>query len=354
MHIAVISDIHGNLEALEAVLADIDRFKLDGIWCLGDVIGYGPDPLPCLDLVYAQCQICLAGNHDYAGIDKIDTSMFNPYARASAAWTKEQLRPEDLGFLPSMPLVVVGSELTAVHASLDKPEEFHYVTGMSAAEKCFELLSTDILLIGHTHLPICFLDTKPMSYTMDDVVFLEKGARALVNVGSVGQSREEDKRACYVIIDTERRLIRYRRVEYDKVTHDRKLQQLFPDFTKFQDDALPGMKDPGPAAEMADMNPKPTHPAPPKTTPNTTPTPRPSPAVHPTRPLAPTVLGRPVPTQLQRAVAQPTPPPASGTPAAGTPASGGPNSGPGAGPAKAKTEVLPGQSDITKRIDVNE
>lgn len=243
MHIAVISDIHGNLEALEAVLADIDRFKLDGIWCLGDVIGYGPDPLPCLDLVYAQCQICLAGNHDYAGIDKIDTSMFNPYARASAAWTKEQLRPEDLGFLRSMPLMVVGSEITAVHASLDKPEEFHYVTGMSAAEKCFSLLTNGILVIGHTHLPICFLDTKPMSYTMDDVVFLEKGARALVNVGSVGQSREEDKRACYAIIDTVRRLIRYRRVEYDKATHDKKLQRLFPDFTKFQDEALPGMKD---------------------------------------------------------------------------------------------------------------
>lgn len=314
MHIAVISDIHGNLEALEAVLADIDRFKLDGIWCLGDVIGYGPDPLPCLDLVYAQCQICLAGNHDYAAIDKIDTSMFNPYARASAAWTKEQLRPEDLGFLRSMPLLVVGSEITAVHASLDKPEEFHYVTGMSAAEKCFQQLSNDILVIGHTHLPICFLDTKPMSYTMDDVVFLEKGARALVNVGSVGQSREEDKRACYCIVDTERRLIRYRRVEYDKATHDKKLQKLFPDFAKFQDDALPGMKDAAEKhPELQSSTPTVT---PPKTDHGSNRLPKPAAAPGP-KPELPTART----SDTERTTAQ---------------------------------SSLPGQSDVTRRIDLNE
>lgn len=243
MQIAVISDIHSNIEALQAVIEDLSRFQLDGIWCLGDIIGYGADPLACMDLVHENCNLVLAGNHDWAAVELMSTEKFNPFAKRATDWTREQLREQDIGFLRSVPLLAATDSLLAVHSSMIKPEEFHYLQTYSEAMANFnvmEQMNASILVCGHTHNPIVFLDTEPMSYTTEEVVFLDEDVAALVNVGSVGQPRDGDPRACYSIVDTTKRLIRFRRVEYDVEAAKAKVEAVFPDIAHKEEEPLPG------------------------------------------------------------------------------------------------------------------
>ena len=206
----------------------------------GDIIGYGADPLPCLDMVYQRCSLTIAGNHDYAAVGLMSTERFNPFARRSAEWTSGQLRPDDVSFIQSLPLYAGQETLLAVHGTMDEPVKFNYMATHSAAQRNFNKLAAyagSILVCGHTHNPIVFLDTAPMRYSTDDVVFLEEGVSAIANVGSVGQPRDGDPRSCYCIVDTEKRLIRYRRVEYDMDAARLKVEALFPDAKK--DEPLP-------------------------------------------------------------------------------------------------------------------
>ncbi len=229
---AIISDIHGNFEALSAVLEFIDTLRVDQLICLGDIIGYGPDPVKCLDLVMERCQITILGNHDQAAI--FDPEGFNPVAMRAIFWTREQLEKEigphaDLrwDFLGELPRRHDEGDFLYVHGSPRDPtneyvfpEHVYEKNRMEALMKRFDRYCFQ----GHTHIPGVF--TQSGSFIQPDErqdgVFRLNGEKCMINVGSVGQPRDENYRPCFVVQDTEQNSIQYHRVEYDaQVTRDK-------------------------------------------------------------------------------------------------------------------------------------
>ncbi len=216
MRFLVLSDIHSNLPAFEAVLADAGEF--DEVWCLGDVVGYGPQPNECIDRLESLPHICVAGNHDWAAIDQLDISSFNPYAMRACLWTREQLSPENWEYLEDLPEVLVEEPFTIVHGSPRHPI-WEYIVHPSIAVANFAHFDTPYAFFGHTHIPVVYgldpLEQTCATFTMPegDPVFLDID-RLLINPGGVGQPRDGDPRASYVILDTEQNSIEYRRVEY--------------------------------------------------------------------------------------------------------------------------------------------
>ena len=224
MLIAVLGDVHSNLEALQAVLAAADRAKVDRIYQLGDVVGYGADPGPCIDLLRErQVPVCL-GNHDAAVSQRIETHDFNPFARLAVEWTRSELEPEDLAWLEQLPWTVESEELDAVwvHASLAQPEGFDYVRSLPAASRCLLEQHRRWSFVGHTHIPLLFQSDPEHDCVLEPcfesdgfVSFRELPEKVLVNCGSVGQPRDEDPRAAFVLWDSERSFVRLERVNYD-------------------------------------------------------------------------------------------------------------------------------------------
>jgi len=216
MRWGIFSDIHANLPALEAVLAEVDAAAPDRLLCLGDLVGYGPHPGEVVDRVRAlECPV-LAGNHDLAVIDRIDTSCFNPYARDAVKWTIEMLTEDHREYLDSLPMTWEGGEIAAVHGTHDEPEEFLYLQSLDHAERLLVSQPRFLGVYGHTHVPVGFLLAGgQVALTYDARMDLRSAERALVNVGSVGQPRDEDARAAWVLYDDETRRLEVRRVAYD-------------------------------------------------------------------------------------------------------------------------------------------
>ena len=217
MRIALISDIHANLEALEAALADCETQRVDAVHCLGDVVGYGSDPGPCLELVHSTCKFQLMGNHEHAVMGQLSTDLLNVLAKSSMAWTKEQLNEKHLSIMAGFQMDATWEDLYFVHASPFEPDKWHYVLTAVEAERAFQHLPKRIGFAGHSHLPSIFSKGPIGSlhlYVGHDFHPLEEN-RYLVNVGSVGQPRDNDPRACYVIYDSSEMELTYRRVEYD-------------------------------------------------------------------------------------------------------------------------------------------
>jgi diadenosine tetraphosphatase ApaH/serine/threonine PP2A family protein phosphatase len=211
----IFGDIHGNYDAFEAVLAEMEKQKVDEVLCLGDIVGYGAEPHRCIQKVREMGCICLAGNHDHAAIGKLDIDFFNLYAREAAVWTRAALEPEDREFLAGLGFVEHLPGFAVVHGSLHGPEMFNYISTIFDADLSFDALDKPLLFYGHTHIPLTFFDTKPMTYTLDAEIPVGDGTRTLVNVGSVGQPRDEDSRACFAIYDDSAGVVRISRVEYD-------------------------------------------------------------------------------------------------------------------------------------------
>ncbi len=212
----VLSDIHSNLAAFEAVLADAGQF--DMIWCLGDVIGYGPQPNECIERLKALPHICVAGNHDWAAIDKLDIAAFNPDALRACLWTRKQLTPSNREFIESLPETLIEDNFTIVHGSPRYPI-WEYITDSSVAAANFAYFDTAFCLFGHTHVPGIYCFTGSFSTCDGFVLPLTESVpideeRLLINPGGVGQPRDGDPRASYVILDMEENTIEYRRVEY--------------------------------------------------------------------------------------------------------------------------------------------
>ena len=219
MRYAIIADIHANLAAFTAVLDDIEgRGGVEEIWCLGDVVGYGPDTHQCIELLRQSKHVCVAGNHDWAAIGKMDTTYFNPDAAAACHWTAKQLSPEDIDYLGNLPLVIEKNDFTLAHGSPREPI-WEYLLSASEAEENFAYFKSLFCLVGHSHVPLVFKYSETgvcsfSPFSPDDELRLAKD-RLIINPGGVGQPRDGDPRASYAIYDGETRMVRLHRVSYD-------------------------------------------------------------------------------------------------------------------------------------------
>ena len=221
MRTAVISDVHGNLEALEAVCRDVDRRSLDTWICLGDVVGYGPAPPACLARTRSLAVRSVMGNHDAAACGIIDTTGFNPHARAAVAWTMTQLEEEELEWLRRLPISLRWEQARIVHADPADPAGWGYIDSPAAAAAAFSGFGESVCFVGHTHSPFVFAHDgtrvrKPHERRdTGAVVTLREGWPYLANVGSVGQPRDGDCRACYAVWDSGAATLELVRVPYD-------------------------------------------------------------------------------------------------------------------------------------------
>jgi diadenosine tetraphosphatase ApaH/serine/threonine PP2A family protein phosphatase len=228
MRCLIISDIHANLTAFEAVLADVKRKNVtfDIVWCLGDVVGYGPDPNECIDLLRTLPHICLAGNHDWAVLGKLDLETFHENAAYVVRWTQEHLTPQNLTYLKARPSQLEQGDYHLVHASPREPI-WEYITDVNVAEDNFGLMHEPYCLVGHTHVPILFIKDarKNVRATYPNFgvpITLKHNQRYIINPGSVGQPRDGDPRAAYAILDTTTPTWTPYRVDYNiKATQDK-------------------------------------------------------------------------------------------------------------------------------------
>jgi len=233
MRYAIIADIHSNLAAFTAVLDDIERRGgVEEIWCLGDVVGYGPDPGQCIELLRQCNHVCIAGNHDLAAIGKIDTSDFNPDAATANHWTTRQLSTADANYLENLPLVMEKDGFTLAHGSPREPI-WEYLLSISSARENFTYFQSQFCLVGHSHVPLVFRysntgDCSLSPFKASVGLFLGKD-RLIINPGAIGQPRDGDPRASYAIYDSEAKMIRLYRVSYDiYVTQNKMVKQNFP------------------------------------------------------------------------------------------------------------------------------
>jgi diadenosine tetraphosphatase ApaH/serine/threonine PP2A family protein phosphatase len=217
VRIAVISDIHANWHALDAVLADLDGEKPDEVWCLGDLVGYGPQPNRCTTETRARADFCLIGNHDLAAIGRLDIADFSPDAATSARWTEEQLEDEPRRFLESLSPQGERDGAQMFHGSPRDPV-WEYVLSERAARAALELTTAHLVLVGHSHIPIALRLTDGSlagGLARGGSEIDLSGGRWLLNPGAVGQPRDGDPRAAYLLLDLDGPRAHFRRVPYD-------------------------------------------------------------------------------------------------------------------------------------------
>jgi diadenosine tetraphosphatase ApaH/serine/threonine PP2A family protein phosphatase len=220
--VAVITDIHANLPALEAVLESIEGRGLEQIWCLGDVVGYGADPDACADLVSERCELCLVGNHDLAVLGELDIAAFSEAAAAAVEWTREGIAERTLEFLRPLVPEALRDGVALFHASPRDPV-WEYVLSIEQAHACMEVQPERVALIGHSHVSLFFNrypeDGGPGEVrgeqAGDEVRLALAEGRWLVNPGSVGQPRDGDPRAAWLELDPDGMAARFHRVPYD-------------------------------------------------------------------------------------------------------------------------------------------
>jgi len=232
MRYAILADIHGNLAAFKAVLQDIEeRGGAEELWCLGDIVGYGPDPSECIALLRQYNHLCVAGNHDWAAIGKMDISDFNPDAAEACRWTARQLSPEDVRYLENLPLTLSRDDFTIVHGSPREPI-WEYVLSTQSARANLQFFETRFCLIGHSHLPVVFENASGRCVLMELPAELRLGEnRMIINPGGVGQPRDGDPRAAYAIYDDGAATIYHYRIPYDiEATQERMVKHGLPIF----------------------------------------------------------------------------------------------------------------------------
>lgn len=229
MRILVISDIHANLTAFETVLED-SKGDWEYVWCLGDVVGYGPDPNECVDLLKTLPHLCLAGNHDWAALGRLDIRTFNPDARKAVTWTRDTLTPENTAYLEALPTTFVIGQYTLAHGSPREPV-WEYILEPIVASLNFSNFETPYCLVGHTHQPVIYeLLNEQGDTDMIAPVYRQtrplNGRRVIVNPGSVGQPRDQNPDAAYAILDVERNVWEHRRVPYDIAAVQKRMAQF--------------------------------------------------------------------------------------------------------------------------------
>lgn len=236
MKIAILSDIHSNLEALEAVLFELEKKKIKKIWHLGDIVGYGPNPNECIELIKKKKIISLAGNHDLAVVGKISLFNFNPYAVQAVKINSQEISEKNKKFLENLPSILKPEKgVVLTHGSIKDPV-WEYLLEIAQAEENFSLFKEKVCFVGHSHLPIIFEKRKDKIYQFQfppDKAFLklEKESRYIINPGSVGQPRDYNPKASFVIFDNEFLTLKYHRLEYNwQKTQEKMKKKGFPYF----------------------------------------------------------------------------------------------------------------------------
>ncbi|HUJ54975.1 MAG TPA: metallophosphoesterase family protein [Gaiellaceae bacterium] len=227
MRIAVVSDIHSNLAALEAVLEAIDGESPDELWCLGDLVGYGPKPNECCAAIAGRADVCLAGNHDLAVRGTIDLAEFGGDAAVAARWTREVLAPESQELLDRLEPEGSAHGVPLYHGSARDPI-WEYVLSDEAAQATLALAGSPLVLVGHSHVALLAVDAGEgvAGGLAEAGTELElAGIRVLLNPGSVGQPRDGDPRAAYLVLDLDAQRVSFRRVEYDIERTQREMRE---------------------------------------------------------------------------------------------------------------------------------
>ena len=234
MRLAIISDIHANLEALEAVLEDIDKSNIDDIICLGDIVGYGANPNECAQIIAKRCKIILLGNHDAAATNLLTTQHFNIHARIAIDWTAETLTHTNKTFLSALPVMKTNDLMTFVHATPYEPNMWYYITSLEEAAFNFQFFDTRFCVVGHTHIPMIIALENDEIYVQQEkqISYKDKDdLRLLINIGSVGQPRDRNPNCSYGILDTDEKIFSLQRVPYDFAKTQAKMKRIrMPDF----------------------------------------------------------------------------------------------------------------------------
>lgn len=216
MRYAIFSDVHANLEALEAALDYYCRENIDKFIFVGDIVGYGADPACAIAALRRVKPLCVAGNHDWAAVDKFDLEYFNRYAKTALLWTKQQLTGEDGRWLEGFNLVYQEDDFVCVHGTLRSPASFYYLRDINEACANFPLLDRKICFVGHSHQPGFWRwqDEQVVQERCGTIEILPE-AKYIINLGSVGQPRDGDARACVWVYDSRQRTIILTRLDYD-------------------------------------------------------------------------------------------------------------------------------------------
>jgi len=219
MKYGIHGDIHGNLSALEAALDYLAGQEIDRYLSMGDIVGYGAAPAACIARMRELEARVVKGNHDAAAAGQLDLLYFNQYAREVVRWTQSVLDDRDLEWLRDLPYLVDLEDCSVAHGAYDHPELFDYIQTTSDADPSLDSMTRPVCFVGHTHVPVALLrlvdDPDRTAFTCDDQIDLQEVQKALINVGSVGQPRDEDPRAACAVFDSSADLVTIKRVEYD-------------------------------------------------------------------------------------------------------------------------------------------
>ncbi len=215
MKYAILGDIHANAQALTAVLNDAAGQDVTHYACVGDIVGYNANPIECLEQIQRLCPVSVRGNHDHycAHDERLDN--FHPLAADVVSWTRRQLNPAQIGYLRSLRMIARVETFTMVHSTLDTPESWGYVFDKLEAEANFSYQTSTVCFFGHTHVPLAFEKAETIRFGLYSKIRIGLGKKYFINVGSVGQPRDGDPRAAYVLYDMDNNLVELRRVGYD-------------------------------------------------------------------------------------------------------------------------------------------
>ncbi len=220
----IISDIHGNLEALTAVLDKCEELGVEQYICVGDLVGYNANPSECLEIIRnLPLAAIVKGNHDEQSSEELDLSEFNPQAAKAIEWTRQQLTEDQSEYLRSLPMKARAGRITVVHATLDNPDMWGYIMDKYAAEASLSYQFSQVCFYGHSHVPMAFERYHDVTTLQCSEIEVQPGHKYLINPGSVGQPRDKDPRASFAIYDTEECVIRLHRLKYDVETTQKKI-----------------------------------------------------------------------------------------------------------------------------------
>lgn len=223
MKYAILGDIHSNWEALQAVMADAEKQGVTKYACVGDIVGYNANPIECLETIRKLNCACVRGNHDHYCSNPEDLNGFHPLAADVVSWTRRQLSEDQQDYLRNLRYVLPVETFTIVHSTLDTPEMWGYVFDKLEADANFAYQNTTICFFGHTHVPLAFEKSDTIRFGLYTRIKVGLGKKYFINVGSVGQPRDGDPRAAYVVFDMLNNIVELRRVPYDIETAQKKI-----------------------------------------------------------------------------------------------------------------------------------